>query len=239
LIPWGADNTFTTFDEYPFASHHYLMAKIPGKLAEIPEMRQQMEAEVDWILDEVWNTEMILQSINNYENLIIEHSEYYFDNPTFPHIIEEFPRNVKIDSVEDYRKEMIELREFVMNQPLTVMEGLGPMFEMAIESPSYNDLGRELVIVDHVNPYKLLEGPVGNESGWLGNIVSKVREDMQWTSGKNREDISDMALDGSLKASIGEYIITLVYIWNDTPNFIIGSLALILLVVMKRIWRNY
>lgn len=216
FIPWGVDESFVSHDEHPvFSSYHYLRSKIPGRLAGIPEMRQLMEAEVNRILDEVWNTEAILNSINSYEGLIIDNADYY---------------SQPMDMEQDYRDLVEEVRLFVMEQPEKVLENLQPMFDLTQEANVYgiegeNQSAGEQDFFVNMNWDKLMEGDFSSGSGWIGDLVSRVRHDLEgYQANGNRTDGAPDAWEP--EASPTDWLIAMLLISDDTPNLIIIALAL-------------
>jgi spore coat protein H len=115
FIPWGVDATFIPQEYFPmFNSYHYLLSKIPSRLADNPEIKQQMIDEVHFILEEVWDEEAILESINSYESLILENEEYYTPSP--------FGGGIS--------REAAFLRTYIEARPDEVLEQLEPMFDL-------------------------------------------------------------------------------------------------------------
>lgn len=199
-------------------------------MAGIPEIRQQMEVEVNRVLDEVWNTEAILNSINSYESLIIEHAGYYFDHSDYPHIVEESTEPIDIETEQDYRDVMAELRLFVREQLEMVLADLEPMFELAKEPRVYEQPAEEQGFFANLpwGKLMLMNENFASGSGWLGKLVSRVRHDME-----------GFGTGGETKALPTDRLIAMLLIWDDTPNLIIIALAYILLNMMKGFRRKY
>lgn len=93
------------------------------------------------ILDEVWNTEAILDSIDNYESLVLEHDEYYFNHAEYDFTAEDYPDIFEesfqpIETAQDYRDVVEDLRLFIKEQPEMVLADLEPMFDLPRVAPS-------------------------------------------------------------------------------------------------------
>lgn len=223
FIPWGVDAAFAmSGDPSVFTSYYFLKSRIPSRLADIPEMRQQMEAEVNRIVDEAWNTDAILDSINSYESLIIDNGEYY---------------SQPMDMEQDYREMVEELRLFTRERPETVLENLELMFGLADEA-SVSDIetvnqlsGNQVSLFVKIDWGKLWNENQFNGSGWTENLFSRVRADMRFLANENPEDWGEMMTDGSLEASPIEWFFAIFVVSDALPNFIIITLALIVLAL--------
>ena len=93
------------------------------------------------ILDEVWNTEAILDSIDNYDSLVLKHDEYYFNHAEYDFTAEDYPDIFEesfqpIETVQDYRDVVEDLRLFVKEQPEMVLADLEPIFDLPRVAPS-------------------------------------------------------------------------------------------------------
>ena len=101
FLHWGVDKTFMMESKEDGAPslEYYLTALVPGRLAQVPEVAKQMEDELARLMDEVWNEQAILASIDTYAALV---------------------RTAQNDDA--YEAELAELRTWVKNRPQEIMD---------------------------------------------------------------------------------------------------------------------
>lgn len=133
---------------------------------------------------------------------------------------------------------MAELRLFVRAQPEMVLEDLEAMFELAKEPGIYEQQAGAQGFSTGFNFGKLYVNTF-DDSGWLGELFSRVRRDMDLMATLNPEDYKDVFTDVSLEASPSDWAIAMLLIWDHTPIVIIIALALVFLGVMKHLRRKY
>ena len=133
---------------------------------------------------------------------------------------------------------MAELRLFVSAQPEMVLEDLEPMFELADEPGICEQQAGAQGFTAGFNFGKLFVNTI-DDSGWLGELFSRVRRDMELMATMNPEDYEDVFTIGSLEASPSDWAIATLLIWDHTTNVIIIALALVFHGVMKRFRRKY
>jgi hypothetical protein len=123
-----------------------------------------------------------------------------------------------------------------------VLADLEPMFALAAEEPVVYQLSAEAQAgaqgaMAGFDFGKLFSFP---DSGWLGELVSRVRRDVEFMGTLDLEDYEEMFTDGwPFQASPSDWAIAMLLIWDHTANVIIIALALILLRVMKHFRRKY
>lgn len=213
FIPWGVDMTFMSHDDNPiFNSYHYLMSKIPKRLSEIPYMKQRMEEEVTWVLDKVWNTEEILQSIDRYEDLILNDFEYYAQ---------------PIDVVE-YKAIVQDLRLYVKEQPKKVIANLKPMFDLQKEpGTKTHNQKKQFSLIGKVRWEKLMNDDLSIGLGFIDALITRVRHDMQNNQGE----------DNLTQATSFDWFIAMILVSDALPFIIIICFA-IFLIMLTSIFRR-
>jgi hypothetical protein len=110
------------------------------------------------------------------------------------------------------------------------------MFTLAEETRvNQNPAGRQRSI-GNINLHKIF---TATDSGWLGERISRVMTDVDSFSDKGRSNYTKKLFEGSTNASIFDWLVTGIYVWNDTPNLIIAVFTIGLILVFKRFRKVY
>lgn len=141
FIPWGIDKSFNFDSELS----NFLTADLPRRLSRIPEIRGQFEAELGRLLEEVWNEEVLLSSVDRYEAQIETAQE----------------------SDESYTEALIELRAWIENRPAKINE----MLEEGLPAGPEESLSCMNQGTDGENDKECVDGEVIDYYGTTYNCV--------------------------------------------------------------------
>ncbi len=106
FVPWGVDDAFQV-DEID----EFVIAELPRRLSRLPETRNQLEDELARLMDEVWDEQALLQSIDRMEEQISSAQE----------------------PDEDYDEAVEDLRAWVRDRPARVADMLATKFPIGAQ----------------------------------------------------------------------------------------------------------